>query len=79
MNTTDIFNSMMLEGIDEQWIVPICQYCDGEGRIETDNNGPIVDCPLCSPEPEWEYIKEMDCWHNTQTNECLSYCPKVAA
>lgn len=27
-----------------------CQYCDGEGQIETDNNGPIVDCPICRPD-----------------------------
>jgi len=24
-----------------------CTYCDGYGRIETDNNGPIVNCPVC--------------------------------
>lgn len=25
----------------------ICEHCNGEGTIETDNNGPIVDCPVC--------------------------------
>lgn len=29
-----------------------CQYCNGTKKIETDNNGPIVDCPLCVP-TEW--------------------------
>ena len=27
-----------------------CEYCAGEpepGRIETPNNGPIVECPIC--------------------------------
>lgn len=24
-----------------------CQYCNGEGSIEMDNNGPIVSCPVC--------------------------------
>lgn len=26
-----------------------CFYCGGEVVIETDNNGPIVPCPICSP------------------------------
>jgi hypothetical protein len=29
-----------------------CRYCEDQpepGRIETDNNGPIVDCPMCKP------------------------------
>ncbi|PCI47175.1 MAG: hypothetical protein COB49_07505 [Alphaproteobacteria bacterium] len=25
----------------------VCPYCNGEGEIETDNNGPIVSCPIC--------------------------------
>jgi len=25
----------------------MCDYCDNTGKIETDNNGPIVDCPMC--------------------------------
>jgi RecJ-like exonuclease len=24
-----------------------CWHCDGTGEIETDNNGPIGECPLC--------------------------------
>lgn len=24
-----------------------CEYCDGSGEIETDNNGPIGPCPIC--------------------------------
>ena len=24
-----------------------CEYCDGSGKVEMDNNGPIVDCPVC--------------------------------
>ena len=24
-----------------------CLHCDGTGEIETDNNGPIGECPLC--------------------------------
>lgn len=30
-----------------------CYYCEGEsdpGWIETDNNGPIVSCPICNPD-----------------------------
>jgi len=30
----------------------VCAYCKDEaepGRIETDNNGPILPCPVCSP------------------------------
>jgi hypothetical protein len=26
-----------------------CFYCGGDGEIETDNNGPIVKCPVCQP------------------------------
>ena len=38
-----------------------CEYCKGEpetGWIETENNGPIVACPVCNPngerEREWQ-------------------------
>ena len=24
-----------------------CEYCEDTGKIESDNNGPILDCPLC--------------------------------
>jgi hypothetical protein len=24
-----------------------CEYCDDDGAIEMDNNGPIVPCPIC--------------------------------
>jgi len=24
-----------------------CSYCDGSGKVEMDNNGPILDCPVC--------------------------------
>jgi hypothetical protein len=24
-----------------------CEYCDDDGVIEMDNNGPIVPCPFC--------------------------------
>lgn len=27
--------------------LPDCEHCKGSGEIETDNNGPIVDCPVC--------------------------------
>lgn len=27
----------------------MCDYCGGTGEIETDNNGPIVPCPVCKP------------------------------
>jgi excinuclease UvrABC ATPase subunit len=27
--------------------LPDCEHCNGAGEIETDNNGPIVDCPVC--------------------------------
>ena len=26
---------------------PPCDYCDEDGRVETDNNGPIGPCPIC--------------------------------
>ena len=25
-----------------------CEYCQGSGEHEPDNNGPIVDCPVCN-------------------------------
>ena len=25
-----------------------CDYCDEDGRVEMDNNGPIGPCPLCN-------------------------------
>lgn len=25
----------------------MCDYCNNTGKIEADNNGPIVDCPMC--------------------------------
>ena len=31
---------------------PMCRDEAEPGRIETDNNGPIVDCPLCADETE---------------------------
>jgi hypothetical protein len=27
-----------------------CEHCNGDSQIETDNNGPIVDCPVCDGE-----------------------------
>lgn len=39
---------------DQKNPTPVCQMCQNEsepGRIETDNNGPIVDCPMCTPTP----------------------------
>lgn len=36
-----------------------CHYCAGEpepGFIEMPNNGPIVHCPICNPEPD-DYTK----------------------
>lgn len=40
---------------------PRCDYCDGDGWIETDNNGPIVTCPLCNPKSarEIEYERAL--------------------
>lgn len=32
--------------------VVMCVYCNGTGEIETDNNEPIVKCPLCEFERE---------------------------
>lgn len=31
--------------------VPECTYCNDTGEIETDNNGPIVPCPICQQRP----------------------------
>jgi len=28
----------------------MCGYCNDTGIIETDNNGPIGDCPVCKPD-----------------------------
>lgn len=46
-----------------------CKYCEKEaepGRIETDNNGPIVDCPMCvktTPQPtaeaDWKWFNAL--------------------
>ena len=36
------------EGQSELTAVVMCKYCGGTGEIEMDNNGPIVQCPLCS-------------------------------
>lgn len=36
-----------------------CHYCAGEpepGFIEMPNNGPLVHCPVCNPEPD-DYTK----------------------
>lgn len=30
-----------------------CTYCDSTSIVETDNNGPIVACPMCQP-PEMD-------------------------
>ncbi len=30
----------------------MCEHCDNTGKIETDNNGAIVDCPVCEFERE---------------------------
>ena len=76
-----------------EWGVPVQAYIkqqrDPETKLYLDeplNDGEVIfDRRLDEPEsinhamtrltnaPYW------DCWHNTQTNECLSYCPKVAA
>ena len=41
----------------------VCPHCDGAGPnpgwIETENNGPIVACPLCNPDGEKERAWEM--------------------
>lgn len=32
-----------------------CYYCKGEpepGYIEMPNNGPLVNCPICNPDPD---------------------------
>lgn len=28
----------------------LCFYCHGKREIETDNNGPVVPCPMCKGE-----------------------------
>lgn len=28
--------------------MPACEYCQDIKKLEMDNNGPIVDCPVCS-------------------------------
>ena len=38
--------NLMSFGVSEE---SKCFYCGGYGEIETDNNGQIVKCPLCSP------------------------------
>ena len=38
--------NLMAFGVSEE---SKCFYCDGYGEIETDNNGTIVKCPICSP------------------------------
>jgi len=36
----------------------MCEYCDDKGEIETDNNGPIVKCPVC----EYDYEQDSTPW-----------------
>lgn len=36
----------------------MCPYCENEpepGWIETENNGPIVRCPFCTPDEDYRY------------------------
>jgi hypothetical protein len=43
-----------------------CAYCDGLGQIETDNNGPIVECPVCKP---WAPDEPADPKHHALRSE----------
>ena len=36
-----------------------CQYCNGKGRVESCNNGPIAGCPVCSGRG-WLYVHAFD-------------------
>jgi len=44
----------------------MCKYCDNTGKIEMDNNGPIVDCPVCV-----QFTKDERFWLRTYLNVYL--------
>lgn len=47
----EIKQGLLDDGITEY---PVnCDYCDASGKIETDNNGPIGDCPVCEGNGEY--------------------------
>ena len=41
----EIRDRLLTDGITEYPVA--CDYCDDEGMVETDNNGPIGTCPIC--------------------------------
>ena len=43
--TKQVRSELLASGITEYPVT--CDYCDAEGRVETDNNGPIGPCPVC--------------------------------
>lgn len=56
-----------------------CEHCNSTGIIESDNNGPIVACPVCNPEPsqddkqptEQELIELIQhCWIHSGYENC---------
>jgi hypothetical protein len=44
-----------------------CEYCDGTGEVEMDNNGPIGPCPVCSPPGRREVSAQKDKWQELET------------
>jgi hypothetical protein len=47
--------------------IPGCDYCRGgpePGWIETDNNGPIVNCPMCN-EDKSSWLERV--WKSAET------------
>jgi hypothetical protein len=45
-----------------------CDYCDEKGKVEMDNNGPIVDCPVCElSEPKAELDRLVSCRRKNST------------
>lgn len=64
-----------------------CGYCDGVGEIESDNNGPMYNCPICKGSGliDITYIEKGDlpentceiCYHERNTSNTCSVetCP----
>ena len=42
------FSFERVDDIHQKVVESDCSYCNGEREIETDNNGPIVECPICA-------------------------------
>lgn len=49
--TNEIRAGLLADGITEYPVE--CDYCDEDGRVEMDNNGPIGPCPICQGKKQY--------------------------